>query len=114
MAKNENENGQEEVSKRSRMEVQLYTSEQVCRDNPPEAGGDKMKVLQVNAPDQKARFLWARDVSDAVQIVARQDGYVASSCGRLPTKEEVAASLARMSPEDRAILIAQYVKAGKK
>jgi hypothetical protein len=39
---------------------------------------------------------------------AAADGYAFADPGRAPNKDKVAGLLAAMSPEDRAILLAQY------
>jgi hypothetical protein len=71
----------------------------------------KARLYRVTAPDGSVSFTWAYGAWSAVGNAALAAGYKATTLDKAPTKDSVAAGLAQLSPEDRAILIAQYVPA---
>jgi hypothetical protein len=83
---------------------------------------DKVRVFVVRDPSGKEVFTWAWGADQAIASAARASGYTARvaepKAGGPITQERVAGFLADMTPEDRAVLIAQYVpeapKKGKK
>jgi hypothetical protein len=79
--------------------------------------GDNYRVYQVTSPGGKVVYVVAWGVEAAIITAARCEGYKASvaepkGAGPL-TQERVSSFLANMSPEDRAVLIAQYAPALK-
>jgi hypothetical protein len=63
----------------------------------------------VTDPTGRHRWTWANYYSSALwQVAVDEDHYSIISMDELPTQSEVAGMLAALSPEDRAILVAQY------
>jgi hypothetical protein len=92
----------------------LYASEADAQQHAPTgAGSDKARLFIVTAPGKDAVYLYGRNHGTMIEVVARSHGYRASKVGKPVAKEEVGAMLSRLSPEDRAVLIAQYVPAPK-
>jgi hypothetical protein len=72
----------------------------------------KLKVFSVTSPDGKTTRWTCSDNNDmALAAAARADGYTSAVAGKPVSREEGASVLSRMSPEDRAALIAQFVPA---
>jgi hypothetical protein len=90
----------------------LYASEAEAQQHAPtgEAAG-KLSLLVVTAPGKDAVYLWGDYTTTALCALARAHGYKSAKVGKPVAKEEVGAMLSRLSPEDRAVLIAQYVPA---
>jgi hypothetical protein len=58
------------------------------------------------------RWTWAPYWERALwQVAVEQDGWSVLDVADLPTQSEVAGMLAALSPEDRAVLIAEFVPA---
>jgi hypothetical protein len=73
----------------------------------------KWRLWRVVSPAGQERYLWADGIGHALKQIAQADGYQAVNLDSKPMNPAaVAGILAAMSPEDRAILIAQYVPAG--
>jgi hypothetical protein len=71
----------------------------------------KWKVWKVAGPNGAERYLWADGVGHALRQIALADGYAAACLDKQVNKATLAAGLAALTPEERAILIAQYVPA---
>src|SRR5947209_5254489 len=69
---------------------------------------NKWRLYRVTAPDGTACFTWAGGTGSAIINVAKAHGYKAGSLERTPSKDRVAGMLAQLSPEDRAVLVAQF------
>src|SRR5262249_13139499 len=72
--------------------------------------GTKLKVFAVTHAIV-TRWTCAATAKMAMANAAKADGYTAQLAGKPVSKENLAAGLAALSPEDRAALIAQYVPA---
>jgi hypothetical protein len=92
-----------------KVERPIYGSAQEARERPH--ANSKWRVFQITTPDGGALYTWAGDLVTAIYNVALAAGYKASSLEQAPSKDKLAASLAALSPEDRAALIALYVPA---
>jgi hypothetical protein len=68
---------------------------------------DHFRLFRVTDPAGAVSFTWARDYDRAIAQVARTRGYKAKTAGKAPTREELAGMVAQLSPEDRAVLLAQ-------
>jgi hypothetical protein len=79
--------------------------------NAAKPAGDKRLLYVVTGPDGKALYTWADGGGSALIYVARGLGYQATRHDKAPTREKVAGLLGQLSPEDRALLIRQYVPA---
>jgi hypothetical protein len=94
----------------------LFATLAECQQVAPPSG--KFRAFCVTLPGGREAFTWACDVAQALVTAARHDGYtarVAEPKGSGPlTRERLAGGLAALSPEDRALLIQQYVPAPKK
>jgi len=71
----------------------------------------KTRLFRVTAPDGTISFAWAGETNTATLVVAKAAGYKAVAAEKAPAKVDLAAALAALSPEDRALLIQQYVPA---
>jgi hypothetical protein len=76
----------------------------------PEKGMSFMVILHEGAAPV---YLHAPGYDAAYQRASRAAGGSCTRLGKTVSKEQLAAGLAALSPEDRAVLIAQYVPAGK-
>src|SRR5262249_39277862 len=94
-----NEQGAEE-------RVAFYSTREEAEPNrPASAKSDSWKVFEVTRPDGTSVFLWAFTGINAVNAVARADGYAAVSGRKTAvTKETVAAKLASFTDEELAAL----------
>ncbi len=100
------------MSEKKEKVVAVYASEEEAQNNRPTGeGADKLRLFAVTVPGGQAAYVWGRDHTHVIGVVARANGYRASKVGKPVAKEDVAAALSRLSPEDRAILIAQYTPA---
>jgi hypothetical protein len=84
-----------------------FPTEAEAREHKP--ANDKQRLFRVTAPDGRVAFAWANTGDSALTRVARAHGYTAGSVGKAPTREKVAGLLGQLSPEDQALLIAQFV-----
>jgi hypothetical protein len=70
----------------------------------------KWAIWMVMAPGKPTRWVWADSMSHALKIVAVEDGYSAKALDSKPVdKATVGSMLARLTDEERAALIMQYV-----
>jgi hypothetical protein len=89
----------------------VYPSLAEAQKNRPE-GKESWTLFQVTDPTGRHRWTWANYYSTALwQVAVDADGYTIISVDELPTKSEVKGMLAALSPEDRAVLIAEFVPA---
>jgi hypothetical protein len=86
----------------------MFPTEAEAQAAKPE--GTKLRMFRVTK-DGTTRVTWAGNHEGALAQAAKVDGYACSAVGKAPDKEKLAAGLAALDPETRAILIAQYVPA---
>jgi hypothetical protein len=72
---------------------------------------EKWGLFEVTTPDGAAVFFWAPGVGRALRDGAAHLGVKATQLDKPVNKEAVAASLAAMSPEERAALLEAYLPA---
>ncbi len=84
-------------------------SEAALNDVPKPARGEKY----TGALNGKTYWLWASGAWMAGARLFRHLGGTVAKAGKPVARADVAAGLAALSPEDRAVLIAQYVPAPK-
>jgi hypothetical protein len=92
-----------------------WASFEEAQQHKPE--GDKVKLWRVADPLGKVVWVWHIHSNSAITVAAKAAGWKSSSAGKPVSKEKVSDLLGQLSPEDRAILIAQFVPAtseGKK
>jgi hypothetical protein len=88
--------------------AKTFPTAEAAKAAKPAAG--KARLYRVTAPDGTVCcFTWAYGRWSAVGNAALAAGYKATTLDKAPTKDSVAAGLAGLSPEDRAVLIAQYL-----
>jgi hypothetical protein len=102
---------QETPEKKVKAEAKVYTSKAEALANKTDA---KYQLFQVSAPGKDAVWVWAKWHQQAVFSAAKAAGYKATTEGKAPDKAKVADMMSRLSDEDRAALIAQYVPGKKK
>src|SRR5262249_37423621 len=94
--------------------AKVYSSEEEAQANKPQGEkAGKARLYSVTAPGGASVWTWAvhGGTSAAVYQAAYAAGWRAHAVGKPVGKDEVGAMLARLTPEDRAILIQQYVPA---
>jgi hypothetical protein len=69
------------------------------------------QLYRVGTGDGAPVYLWARHAAQAFMVAALSRGWVAAPVDKVPDKATLAAGLAALTPEDRAILIRQFVPA---
>lgn len=91
--------------------AKIYTTHEEAQANrPASAKADAWKVFCVTKPNGEQVYVWGFTGINAVNTVARADGYQVEAATRksrgpaVITKEVVAAKLAAFSDEDLAIL----------
>jgi hypothetical protein len=100
------------ASKRKKVNRGPWATVEEANANKPE--GVKASLFRVAAPDGSVAFWWVRHADMGLALAAKKAGWSASEVGKAPTKEKVGNLLAQLTPEDRAILIAQYVPTTEK
>jgi hypothetical protein len=86
-----------------------FSTLEAARDAKPADDG-KAKLFSVARPDGEPLFVWAGSAWDAVHRTVRALGWKATALDKLPTKDDVAASLDLLTEEDRAAVLAKYKK----
>jgi hypothetical protein len=106
------ENGKAKVGPK---DDRTFPSAEAARAAGRLPGCEGWRLWEVRGPGG-AVYAWANGIGMALRRAALAAGFSASCLDRAVSKEQLAAGLAALSPEDRAILIAQYVPApaGKK
>lgn len=66
------------------------------------------QLFTVTGPDGATCLAWARDIPRACAVMAQAHGYTAVRHGKTVAKADVAAALAKMTPEERAAILAQF------
>jgi hypothetical protein len=74
--------------------------------------GPTQRLFQVGTgPGGAHIFVWTRHPAQAYIVAAQSRGWQTAPVDKVPNKEALAAGLAALSDEDRAILIARYMPA---
>jgi hypothetical protein len=82
-----------------------YPSAEQARRHPVDRKG--WQLFQVTGPDATV-FCYATTVGDAIQKVARQFGWSATSAGKPVNKDKLTSMLAALPDAERAELLAQF------
>jgi YD repeat-containing protein len=93
-------------------DYRLYDTLEDAQAHRPE-GKENWACWQVTDPNGRRRFTWAPYGERVAWNVLEADRWSILDTANAPTKVEVEAMLAALSPADRAALLAQYVPAGK-
>jgi hypothetical protein len=94
-------------------EMQLYSSLADAQAHKPE-GRENWELWQFGTPEGKQVWIWGGYGERCLWQVCDQLGWSMINTDDVPTRSQVGAQLAALSPEDQAILIAQFVPKGKK
>jgi hypothetical protein len=104
------------MAKNSRLSVtdedrQLYPTLNAAQANRPE-GKENWWLFQITDPAGEHRWSWGPYAERVLWHACEEDGWVVIAVEDVPSKVEVGAMLAALSPEDRAALLTQFVPAG--
>jgi hypothetical protein len=88
----------------------LYATLEEARANRPE-GKENWWLWQITDPAGEHRWTWAPHGERAMWHVVEADDWTVIDVESVPSKAEVAAQIAALSPEDRAALLARYLPA---
>ncbi len=105
---NASANGQQ-TEKKTKKKVTRGPFGSIEQANAGKPSNKYARLFRVAAPDGSVSFVWAGGTNEAVGVAAKAANWSAAQVGKEASKEKVGNLLAQLSPEDRAILIAQYV-----
>jgi hypothetical protein len=95
------------------MDDRLFATAAEAREAGRLEGCEKWKLYTVRGDGGRTWAMWSNGAGNALARAAAAAGFVATRADEPVSKDQLAAGLAALSDEERAVLIAQYVPAAK-